>query len=198
MRPPLAVLLILLCSSAAGCAGPLVGYKKAAEAAMSPLSAPAQIRDQVLKSELRRVILENETYQGLGLSPAVYMEQGFVVGFVDTQEQAEGVVAAASQVTGLRSLQTYLPIRPAESTTESDFTLKGEIKTRIALDRSLVASRYTVEVLNGEVVLLGVVMSEEEREDVEDVVEDTSGVTGVKNFLLVVEPAYGSVRPHLR
>jgi len=192
----LALLLALLVAT--GCAGPFVAYKKAADAAMSPLSAPALVRDQALKSELRRVVLESESYEGLSITPAVFMERGFLVGFVDSQEQGEALIAAARQVTGLRSLETYLPVSPPQSTTESDFTLKGEVKTRVALDRSLVSARYTIEVLNAEVVLLGVVMSEEEREQVEDVVDGTGGVTGVKNFLLVVEEPYASIRPHLR
>lgn len=192
----LLVLTLIALPLCAGC--PAMGYKKAAEAAMSPLDVRAQARDQRLKMQLRSAILENESYQGIALTPAVFMEEGFVVGFVDSQEQADSVIATARGVEGLRSLETYLPVKPAESTTESDLTTKGEVKAAIALDPSLVSSRYTIEVLGGEAVLLGVVMSDDERAGVEKAAGGVGSVTGVKNFLVVVEPSFESIRPHLR
>jgi osmotically-inducible protein OsmY len=190
MVPSLAVL-------AAGCS-PAIGYKEAAEAAMSPLSAPAQVRDQVLKMDLRRVLLETEGIDGVSLTPAVFMECGFVVGFTDGEEQADQIKLAAEQVTDLRYLNTYLPGRPAESTTESDLETKAAVKGEIALDPELVSTRYTVEVLNGEVVLLGVTMDEAESKRAARAAQGAGGVKRVTNWLMPVEEGYESIRPHLR
>ena len=198
MRALLALALVVLSLVSGGCAGPAMGYKKMAEAAMSPLDVRAQAQDQRLKMQLRSALVENEAFAALGLTPAVYMQQGFVVGFVDNDTQGQSVVATANSVQGLRSVETYLPVKPAASTTEDDVTTKTEVKAAIALDPSLVSSRYTIEVLDGQVVLLGVVMSEEERQGVEKAAAGVGSVKGVTNFLLIVEQGYESLRPHLR
>jgi osmotically-inducible protein OsmY len=191
------LVLVVLAATACGC-GPAIGYKEAAEAAMSPLSAEAQVRDQFLKLELRRVLLESESVEGLELTPAVFMECGFVVGFVDSEEQGQQVREVAEQVTDLRYLDTYLPVRPAESTMEEDLETKAAVKAEIALDPTLVSTRYTVEVLDGEVVLMGVTMDADEVRRVEKAARRADGVHDVTNWLLPVEEGYESLRPHLR
>jgi osmotically-inducible protein OsmY len=194
-------LIVGICLAATSlfkCGCPAVGYKKAADAAMSPLSPPALLRDDVLKLELRRAVVEREGFSDLGLSALVFMERGFLVGFVDSPEQGRAVLAAGRDVGGLRSLEGVLPLRPPESTTESDLELKGEVKGEIAVTPSLVSSRYTIEVLDGRVVLLGVVLSDAERVEVEQVARGGGGVKDVDNLLLVVEEPYAALRPHLR
>jgi osmotically-inducible protein OsmY len=192
--PTIAVLLAVVLASG-GCAA---GYKEAADAAMSPLSAPAQARDMRLKAQLRETLLLNQSYAGLEITPDVVMERGYLVGFVDNREQAEQIVTAANSVGGLRSLDSYLPTRPASDSKETDIALKGEVKAAIALSPALVTSRYTVESLDGTIVLLGATMTEEEREGVAQSARSVDGVKDVRNFLLVVEPGYSSLRPHVR
>lgn len=183
--------LLYSCASA-------VPYVKAEQAAVDPRSVLVQAEDQRLQMALRRDVLESGGFSDLTISPHVFMGRGFVVGFVDNPQQAEDVLAADRNVQGLRSLQGYLPVKPADDSKTSDLELKGEVKGAIALDRSLVVSRYTIEVLDGQVVLLGVVMTEDEREAVARVAGGVSGVKGVENYLLVVEPGEESLRPHLR
>jgi osmotically-inducible protein OsmY len=188
-------LLLFLSPLLASCAVP---YVKAEQAAVDPRSVLVQARDQRLQMELRRVVVEDESFSGLTISPHVFMERGFLVGFVDSEGQADSVLAASQSVEGLRSVQGYLPVRPATDSTAADLELKGEIKAAIGLHPPLVVSRYTVEVLDGHVVLLGVVESEEERDSVARVAAGVSGVVEVQDFLLVVEPGFESLRPHLR
>ena len=61
------------------------------KSASSELSAPAQARDHRLKANLRAALLADQGLAGLTLSPDVIMERGFVIGRVDTSDQAEAV-----------------------------------------------------------------------------------------------------------
>ena len=98
----------------------------------------------------------------------------------------------------------YLPVKRSSvndstiASTVSDATLKLEIESALALAAGVVKSRVTVEVLDGEVVLLGVVSGEEERLHAERAAAGVSGVTRITNWLLLPEPAYRSIRPGLR
>lgn len=174
-----------------------MGYRAAYKAARSELSATTLARDQRLKLQLREAILLDQTYAGLAISPYVYMERGFVVGSVETVEQADGILRAARTVQGLRSLHGHLPVRKKvtegkEETGDSisDLTISVEVKANLALVGEIVASQIDIKVLGGDVVLLGVVASEKVRDAAEREARLVSGVTGVTNLLLLPESGY--------
>jgi osmotically-inducible protein OsmY len=172
---------------------------KAAESELSPV---AQARDHRLKMELRSALVSEEGLTGLTLSPDVFMERGYVIGRVQTSDQADAVRRIAHGVPGLRSVDLYLPVAAAQSTEDSsmvsDLTLKAEIASALRLTPGVVATRITTTVLDGQVVLLGVVSGEDERRQVEKAVGGVNGVKKVTNWLLLPESGYGTVRPKLR
>lgn len=183
----------------AGCGG-FMPYYKMAQAAGSLESARAQAEDQRLQFELRRAIMMDQTLSALGISPHVYMAQGFLVGRVDTQAEADALVAVGQGVSGLRSVTSYLPVSPPAGTSvlAADVETEGEIKAEIASNRDLVPTRYTVSVIDAHAVLLGVVESTEESNAVEAAARSVGSVKGVTNFLLLIEEPYAGRRPRLR
>jgi osmotically-inducible protein OsmY len=126
------------------------------------------------------------------------MERGFVVGFVADGAQRDGVLSAAQGVQGLRSLQGYLPDRPTTSSTTDDVATKAIVKAALVPHPEIGVTHVDIEVLDGHVVLLGVVGSEEARESAVAAAAGVGGVKGVTNFPLLPEPGYESLRPHLR
>lgn len=190
--PLLAVLLIVT----AGCGG-VRPYRAMARAATSEEDVFAQAQDKELKVQLREALAARGE-SPLDITPYVYMERGFVVGFVGDGAQRDGVLSAAQGVQGLRSLQSYLPDRPATSSTVDDVATKANVKAALVPHREIGVTHVDIEVLGGHVVLLGVVGSEEARESAVTVATGVSGVKAVTNFLLLPEPGYESRRPHLR
>jgi hyperosmotically inducible protein len=184
-----------------GCAAS--GYARAAKAQASELSAFAQARDDRLKMRLREAIVADQALSGLTIAPYVFMERGFVVGHVGSSEQAGAVLRAARSVSGLRSVEGYLPVKnpspqtSAVSNTASDVTITAETKSALGL-AGVVVRRVSVETLDGQVVLLGVVSSEHERLQAERAAAGVNGVRGVTNWLLLPESEYSTVRPKLR
>ncbi|MCK6553965.1 BON domain-containing protein [Candidatus Binatia bacterium] len=182
----------------AACGG-FVPYRKMAQAAGSLLSARAQAEDQIMQLDLRRAIMTDDALAALGISPHVYMARGFIVGRVDNRAQADALVAAAQGVTGLRSVNYYLPVAPGGATVlAEDVEKAAEIKAAIAGAGDLVVTRYDVSVVDGHAVLLGVVGSAEESAGVETAALSVDGIGGVTNFLLPVEGPYAALRPRLR
>ena len=197
--------LAMLVLSVDGCSGGVRPYRAMAKAARSELSPIALARDQRLKLRLREAIFVDQTFAALSISPHVYMERGFVVGLVDSAEQADGILKAARTVQGLRSVEGYLPVRKLvpegndadTGESSSDLTIKAEIKAKLALAPNIVSSQISYDVLEGNVVLLGVVATEEMREKAERETFKISGVTDVTNFLLLPESGYMKRRPRL-
>src|SRR6187551_2646679 len=79
----------------------------------------------------------------------------------------DAVRRIAPSVGGLRSVEVYLPVTQAQSTDESnlpsDLALKAEVASALKLAPGIVSARITTAVLDGHVVLLGVVSDEAER-----------------------------------
>ncbi|HKY73207.1 MAG TPA: BON domain-containing protein [Nitrospira sp.] len=187
--------------TASGCGGARP-YSLMYKSASSELSAPAQARDHRLKANLRAALLAEEGIAGLSLSPDVVMERGYVIGRVETADQAATILRIARGVTGLRSVDVYLPTSPpqhdADSSTISDMTIHTQIATALRLAPGVVASRINVTVLDRRAVLLGVVSSDQERHQAVEAVAGVEGVKGVTNWLVLPEPDYMAVRPKLR
>ena len=188
----------------AGCGGARP-YSLMYKSASSELSAPAQARDHRLKAHLRAALVGEEGLAGLTLSPEVLMERGYVIGRVDTPDQAATIQRITQSVSGLRSVDVYLPLPNArsstDSTTVSDMTIHSEVAAALRLAPGVVASRINVSVLDEHVVLLGVVSGEEERQErrkAAEAVSNVNGVKGVTNWLLLPESDYSAVRPKVR
>ena len=185
-----------------GCGGGAHPYGAMHKAAESELSAPAQARDHRLKMELRTTLIGEKGLAGLTLTPDVFMERGYVTGRVETSDQADAVRRIAQSVAGLRSVEVYLPVTQAQSTNESnlasDVALKAEIASALKLAPGIVGARITTAVLDGHVVLLGVVADEEERRRVAAAVAGVDGVKGATNWLLLPESDYKALRPKFR
>lgn len=193
----LSIALALTIFASVGCGG--AKYSAMVKAAQSELSPMALAQDDLHKLHLHEALVADRGFSGLTLSAYVFMERGYVIGHVDIPEQAEAVLRATRNV-GLRSVNGYLPAKHASvndstvANTVSDATLKVQIESALALAPGVVKSRVNVEVLDAEVVLLGVVSDEKERLNAERAAAGVSGVKRVTNWLLLPEPEYRSIR----
>ncbi|MBX3027130.1 BON domain-containing protein [bacterium] len=164
-------------------------YRAMAKAAASEESAPAQAADDRLKIALREALLAAAPEAVVHVTPYVYMGHAYLVGFVTSDAQRQGVVSAAQGVAGVRSVATYLPQQPASSSTATDLAIEGEVKAALAAAGDRV-TQIDIDVLAGEVVLLGVVADQAAVDAAVAAAQGVGGVSGVTNFLLLPEPGY--------
>jgi osmotically-inducible protein OsmY len=160
-----------------------------AKAATSEESAPAQADDDRLKISLREALLAAAPNSAVHVTPYVYMGHAYLVGFVSGDAERQSVVSAAQGVAGVRSVTTYLPPQPATSQTATDLEIEGEVKAALAAAGDRV-TQIDLDVLAGQVVLLGVVADQAAIDAAVSAAQSVSGVTGVTNFLLLPEPGY--------
>jgi osmotically-inducible protein OsmY len=154
--------------------------------------------DQMYQRRLRDALIAHPEFSSLALSTYVFMDRGYVIGYVDSHEQAKAVFDTAASVKGLRSLDAYLPMKRTSSNdmignSNSDATVKANVES--ALGTADPAYRWVhVEVLDGRVVLVGVIPKNEDRIRVEGAAAGTSGVKHVSNWLLLPETEYMAIR----
>ena len=196
-RSTIAVLAALIALSGTGCG--FRPYRAMAKAATSETNVLTQVDDKRLSASVREALLRNDPSQVLEITPYVFMGHVYLVGFVEADAQRQSVIAAVQSVGGVHTLDTYLPDKPpGGSSTTSDLETKAEVKGGLALDPNEVVTRINIEVLDGHVVLLGIVSSQQAIDSAVVTAQGVSGVTGVTNFLLVPEPEYEKLRPSLR
>jgi osmotically-inducible protein OsmY len=160
-----------------------------AKAATSEENPHAQVDDQRLKMSLREALITANPTAAVHVTPYVYMGHAYLVGFVDDAAQRQSLIAAVQNVQGVRSLDTYLPDRPADSQTASDLSIEGQVKAALGLGGDRV-TQIDVEVLAGHVVLLGVVADQAAIDTAVTAAQGVSGVTGVTSYLLLPEAGY--------
>lgn len=193
------VIAILGLVALAAC-GDVRPYRRMARAARSERSVFTQVDDRLLENNLRSALADTDELSGADITPHVYMGHVFLVGFVTHSDQQGEATRAVQDVEGVRSVGAYLPVRSGEakggSTVASDAVIEGKVKAALALAGQPV-TRVDMQVLDGHVVLLGVVKSQEAVSAATSAARSVSGVTGVTSFLLLPEPGYETLRPDL-
>src|SRR5215467_4477304 len=182
------VWLASLLPVASGCGGARP-YRAMAKAASSEKNPHAQIEDDRLKMSLREALLTSEPGSAVSVTPYVYMGHAYLVGFVDDAAERQSLITAAQNVQGVRSVDTYLPNRPADSQTVTDLSIEGQVKAALGLGGDRVM-QIDLKVLAGHVVLLGVVADQGAIDTAVAAAQGVNGVTGVTNFLLLPEAGY--------
>src|SRR5262245_28849741 len=104
-------------------------YRAMAQAATSEENVVAQVDDRRLTTQLREALLANGL--GVGVTPHVYMGHAYLVGFVAGDAERTSALTAAPRVSGLRSVDSYLPTKvagvSAVSRTTTDVSLEAEV-----------------------------------------------------------------------
>jgi osmotically-inducible protein OsmY len=183
---------LLLCQ---GCVGDR--YHGVVDAAGSRLESLTMADDYRHQRYLQQVLLEEPAFAGLTLTAYVFMDHGYVVGHVNSPEQAEAVFQAAKKVEGLRSINAYLPVKRTVDTVGKvipDSTVKTQVESALARTPGIVESRVHVEVLDNRAILLGVVSGDEEKNRAEEAASATIGVKRTINWLLLPESQYLAIR----
>ena len=185
-------LLFILALLVSGCGGARP-YRAMAKAASSEESVFAQAEDHRLKMQMREAIVASDPTRALEVTPYAYMGHGYLVGFVADQSVADDLIARVRSVEGVRSVDAYLPVKPAGRSAADDLATKAKVKSTLAVAPGQVITQIEMEVLAGHVVLLGVVRSPATVASAGTLAGSVGGVTGVTNFLLAPEAEYHSV-----
>ncbi|BCA53094.1 hypothetical protein W02_02340 [Nitrospira sp. KM1] len=191
----LGIALLFLVSN--GCNGDT--YSAVMDKAEAGYSALVTADDRMYRRRLQDALEVNTAFSGLNLSAYVFMDKGYVVGHVERPEQAKDIFQTARNVRGLRSVDAFLPAKDSAPVggagpITSDASIKSEIESTLLRAQGVEYSHVHVEVLDGRVVLLGVVAGDQARTRAERITEKTAGVKDVRNWLLVPETDYLTIR----
>jgi hyperosmotically inducible protein len=197
---PRASAIVLLGLVALAACGEVPPYRRMGRAARSERKPFTQVEDRLLVERVRSALGKDDQLADADITPYVYMGHVFLVGPVDHSDQQGNATKAVQDLEGVRSVEAYLPVKSGDARTASaiagDAAIQVKVKAALALAGQAV-TRVDVQVLDGHVVLLGVVKSQEAVSAAVTAARGVGGVTGVTNFLLLPEPGYETLRSEI-
>jgi len=153
------------------------------DAATDERSLGQQEDDARISGQIKGELLVSGV-EGTG-TMGVFCRNGIVVlaGVVEHGSKAGGeAVSIARQIQGVRKVETYF--LPSQSLMR-DFLIKVELYFEMALDSDLKVDQMDMAVIDGHVVLIGVVSSRSKAERIIAIACATRGVKAVKSFIQV-------------
>ena len=163
-------------------------YRAMAQAAGSPERPAVFAHDKRLKLSLRRALVSAVPESALSVSSYVSGGHAFLVGWTRDDAQRTELEEAARTVPGLLSVVVYLPVKPTGDeapNSSEELELKTKVVAAIIASSGSEKVNIAVEVLGTHAVLVGAVRSTDAIEQAAKAANDTSGISGVTNFLSV-------------
>jgi hyperosmotically inducible protein len=145
--------------------------------------------DKRIMSTILKRFLADDLVKDLNITPRCYNGDTYLVGEYETEKQKNRAIEIASSVDNVKSLNTYLlPKKREESCTpEKNLGITAQIKDKITGDRSIWSKNVSVVSVQCNVVLLGVVGTDDEIKKAIDYTKSIEGVRSVESYLKSVK-----------
>jgi osmotically-inducible protein OsmY len=162
------------------------GRKGGYDVATDQRSVEKQIDDAGIRGQIEKDLQQSSVESTDKIS--VFCHNGIVVltGVVAVGSGADTeAVKIARQVQGVKKVETYF--LPSQQSRISDFEIKEKIYFKMVGDSDLKADQVDMTVIDGHVVLIGMVSSSAKVRRVMAIAHATKGVKAVKSFIQVVQ-----------
>jgi osmotically-inducible protein OsmY len=159
---------------------------KGYDVATDERSVGKQTDDAAIWGQIKNSLLQSDVKGTDSIS--VFCRNGVVVlaGVVANGSQVgTEAVRIAHQVQGAKKVETYF--LTSQRSRMSDFEIKEKIHFKMVGDSDLKADQIDMTVINGHVVLVGVLGSSGKAEKVIAIARATNGVKAVKSFIQVAQ-----------
>lgn len=158
------------------------------------------VDERTTKQQMADAIIEGhaqaEFYKCKGVDPTqvtayAYFSKLYLVGEYDDQDQLKLIYECVDKVKGKRAVISRLYLRDDEATNNfiEEQTMYAELKTQLTADFEVTSSPIDVEIVQGDIILLGVISDKEERDRILAHALNCSGVNRVVSYLYHQENA---------
>ncbi|MDD3313757.1 BON domain-containing protein [Pseudodesulfovibrio sp.] len=199
LKPALALLLLALL---AGCAAVPFGIglipgapayvssvigngQTAYDTAMDERTTRQQMLDAVVAGHAQAELYKDKKLRNNQITAHCYFGKLYLVGEYDSEEQLRNVYECMEKVKGKRMVISRLYLR--EDQPENDFleeqAMSAELRAQLVADLKVTSTPVEVEIVQGDIILLGVISDKEERDRIVAHALSTHGVNRVVSYL---------------
>ena len=161
------------------------------ETAVDERSTEQQMLDAIIEGHAQAEFYKHKGIEPTQITAYSYFSKLYLVGEYDSQEQLRSIYECVDRVEGKRAVISRLYLR--EEMPDNDFiaekAMETELKAQLLMDYEVTSSPIDVEIVQGDIILLGVISDKTERDRILAHALSTNDVNRVVSFLYHSENA---------
>ena len=175
------ILINLLLNSCVGSSSVGV-FGSGVSVAFDPRTVGMQIDDSIMQKNLMgRLALTKKKYL-ISLGVKVLDGNIFLSGKVDEPEEKLKITKLAWETKGVRSVKSAINIRGQTNfkNTAKDILITSQLRTAMIFNKSIKASNYNIDTINGKTYIFGIAITKDEKKAV---INETKNIYGLKEII---------------
>ena len=175
------ILISLLLNSCVGSSSVGV-FGSGVTVALDPRTVGMQIDDSIMqKNLLGRLALTEKKYL-ISLGVKVLDGNIFLTGKVDEPEEKLKIIKLAWETKGVRSVKSVINIKGQTNfkNTAKDILITSQLRTAMIFNKSIKASNYNIDTINGKTYIFGISITKDEKKAV---INETKNIYGLKEVI---------------
>jgi osmotically-inducible protein OsmY len=150
--------------------------------AFDPRTVGMQIDDSIMQKNLiGRLALTEKKYL-ISLGVKVLDGNIFLTGKVDEPEEKLKITKLAWETKGVRSVKSAINIKGQTNfkNTAKDILITSQLRTAMIFNKSIKASNYNIDTINGKTYIFGIAITKDEKKAV---INETKNIYGLKEII---------------
>ena len=182
------ILINLLLNSCVGSSSVGV-FGSGVSVAFDPRTVGMQIDDSIMQKNLiGRLALTEKKYL-ISLGVKVLDGNIFLTGKVDEPEEKLKITKLAWETKGVRSVKSAINIKGQTNfkNTAKDILITSQLRTAMIFNKSIKASNYNIDTINGKTYIFGIAITKDEKKAVINETKNIYGLQEVISSIILVE-----------
>lgn len=152
------------------------------ESARDERSVAQQADDKRISLDIKGQMANLDGKKALKIHAYCFMNEVYLIGAIDDVKFRNFAVKAAKQIKGVKRVRTHF-VKETD-TTSDDLAIAAKVRANLIAEGDLSATQIETEVMNGEVVMIGMVRSKADAKLAVKIAWATTGVRKVTSFLI--------------
>ena len=182
------ILINLLLNSCVGSSSVGV-FGSGVSVAFDPRTVGMQIDDSIMQKNLMGRLALTEKKYLISLGVKVLDGNIFLSGKVDEPEEKLKITKLAWETKGVRSVKSAINIRGQTNfkNTAKDILITSQLRTAMIFNKSIKASNYNIDTINGKTYIFGISITKDEKKEVINETKNIYGLQEVISSIILVE-----------
>ena len=150
--------------------------------AFDPRTVGMQIDDSIMQKNLIGRLALNEKKYFISIDIKVLDGNIFLSGKVDEPEEKLKITKLAWETKGVRSVKSAIKIKGQTNfkSAAKDILITSQLRTALIFNKSIRASNYNIDTINGKTYIFGISMTKDEKKQV---INETQNIYGLKEII---------------
>ena len=150
--------------------------------AFDPRTVGMQIDDSIMQKNLMGRLALNEKKYFVSIDIKVLDGNIFLSGKVDEPEEKLKITKLAWETKGVRSVKSAIKIKGQTNfkSAAKDILITSQLRTALIFNKSIRASNYNIDTINGKTYIFGISMTKDEKKQV---INETQNIYGLKEII---------------